>query len=136
MSSIVPALQLVNIHQAHCTLQESLVIFLLIRSTPLSFAKSSHTWQYHILCLCKSRYIFCPQISLYTGNVFLFFRSQGRRHWLVAIYSFHRQITSDSQRFCFCILSLIIVKIQVCIRSHDNIMLLACSLNTSGFTSP
>ena len=68
----------------------------------------------------ESSNIFCPEISLYTFYILLFFRSKGSRHRLIAVHPFHRQITSDTERFILSIFSLIIIKIHnCCIRSKS-----------------
>ena len=84
----------------------------------------------------ESSNIFCPEISLYTFYILLFFRSKGSRHRLIAVHPFHRQITSDTERFILSIFSLIIIKIQISVRGHDHIMFLLGSFNTSTFATP
>ena len=136
MRRVVPSLQLINLCQTSRAFQESLIILLLFRSTPLCFTKRSHTRQYHVLCLCHGRDIFRPEVRLHTGNELLFFRRKGRRHRFVAVHPFHRQIATDGQRFTVRILCLIIVEIQVRVRRHDDIVLLTSRFNTTGFPSP
>ena len=136
MRRVVPSLQLINPGQTSRAFQESLIILLLFRSTPLRFTKRSHTRQYHVLCLCHGRDIFRPEVRLHTGNELLFFRRKGRRHRFIAVHPFHRQIAADGQRFTVRILCLIIVEIQVRVRRHDDIVLLTGRFNATGFPSP
>ena len=133
--SVVVSFGIIPLNQLRKTRQEVGIVFL-FRAGPLNFTQCSPTRQYHILRMRESRNIFSPEISLHTLNIFLFFRSKGSRHRLIAVHSFHRQITSDTERFIFSIFSLIIIKIQISVRGHDHIMFLLGSFNTSTFATP
>ena len=75
-------------------------------------------------------------VGLNTLDIFLLFRSERSRHWLIAIDTLNREITSDCIWFILSVLGLVIVEIEIGVRCHDNIVVLACSLDASTFASP
>ena len=135
MFCIIVSFCIIPLNQLRQTRQEVFIV-LLVGSRPLDFTQCSPTRQYHILRMRESRNIFSPEISLHTLNIFLFFRSKGSRHRFVAIYSFKRQITTNSERFVFRIFRLIIVEIQIGIRCHNHIVFLFGSFDTTSFSTP
>ena len=64
-----------------------------------------------------------------------FLLSQGFRHRVVIVHRFYRNVSSDGKRFFRSVLALIIVEIQICVRSHDDIVSETCGFD-SAFLSP
>ena len=135
MFGIVVSFRIVPFNQARQTGQEVFII-LLVGSRPLDFGQGSPTGQYHILGMRESRNVFSPEVSLHAFDIFLFFRSEGSRHRLVAVHSFKRQVTTNTGRFVLRIFCLVVVEIQVSVRSHDNIVFLLGCFDTALFTTP
>ena len=75
-------------------------------------------------------------VGLDALGIFLLFRSGSWRRCLLALCTFDREITADGIWLILGVLGLVIVEIEIGVRCHDNIVVLACSLDASTFASP
>ena len=132
---IVVAKQLIALSKVDKTTCKVLVI-LLLRLSPLHLAQCRQTWQSHILHMFECSHILCPDIGLYTDDVASLICRQFLRHRLVRVDTLKRQISTDSLRLIGLVERLIIVEVEICVRSHYHVVVLLGSSNTATLATP
>ena len=113
MFCIVVLLSVVDVEQWEQTLLETVVV-LVLGLAPLYLAEGCHTWQLHVFYVAVCRYVFAPQVCLYTNDVLLYLGGEGVVHRFERVYLLNRYVTAYGKWLVVGILCLVVVEVHEC----------------------
>src|SRR5262245_17123868 len=90
--------------------------------SPRHFRQCCKPWEGHVFHLFRRRHVFCPELSLRPQHMLGKLWGNLLGNWLVVIDHFQRKMASYRQWLFVSIFRLIIVKVSITGRSHDDIM--------------